>query len=120
MFLLLSIKFIDRNKNSFVFSSEVKTYPIIDLIENTRKGEIVHHFDFKRISIEKIVLLNLNGFERNLFEIENENLLTKTSIDREEILEKKFCFDENYCLIELHFIVNDGLSYWIFPIHIVE
>ena len=72
------------------------------------------------LSKEKLILLNLSGFETNLFEIRNESILTINSIDREEFLTKKRCFDSEDCLIELHILVNNGEEYWIIPIHILE
>ncbi|CAF4266507.1 unnamed protein product, partial [Adineta steineri] len=68
----------------------------------------------------KLILLNLSGFERNYFEIKNENLYTINEIDREDFLNSKKCFDRSYCLIELHILVNDGQQYWVIPIHIVD
>lgn len=113
---IVAINFSLGNLNSSNAGGQVKTYPIVDLEENSPLDGFVHRFETKR----KLVLLDLNGFEREFFKVEKNFVRLQRNVDREEMLEKKRCFDENYCLIELHFIVDDGLSYWILPIHIVE
>ena len=97
----------------------ITTYPTINLKENSPLNSFVIKLN-SSINIEKLVLLNLMGFESNLFGIINGNIYTKDLIDREEFIEKKYCLDNLYCKIEVHIVVNDGLTYWIIPIHIVE
>ena len=96
-----------------------KTYPTVDLKENSEINTNVVQLtgDASRL---KLALLNLGGFERNLFEIRNGNIYTINEIDREQLLVEKRCFDRLYCLIELHILVNDGEEYWVIPIHIIE
>ena len=99
----------------------MKTYSIVDLIENSPLHTRVITFDDQwKSDKNKIILLNLNGFEKEMFSISNRSLFTSSPIDREEMIEKKRCLDPLYCLIELHLIVNDAVEYWIVPIHIVE
>lgn len=102
----------------------VKTSRTIDLIENSRIGTKIASLNelFPTIKLRQrsFDLLNLNGFEKNYFDFENENLFTKHLIDREEFVEKRYCSNENICEIELHLLVNDVSSYLIIPIHIIE
>lgn len=99
----------------------MRTYPVVDLMENSPIETRVMTFD-KRWSNEKnkIILLNLNGYEKSMFSLINGSLFTSSPIDREEMVEKKRCLDPLYCLIEVHLIVNDAIEYWIVPIHILE
>ncbi|CAF5040533.1 unnamed protein product [Rotaria sp. Silwood1] len=96
-----------------------KTYPTIDLKENIPINTNILQLT-KEVKNLKLILLNLGGFETNLFSINNENLFTINEIDREKLLGEKRCFDRSYCLIELHILVNDGEQYWVIPIHIIE
>lgn len=94
-------------------------YPLVNLIENSPLNSVIVSLN-SSMNGTKYVLLNLNGFETNKFEIKNENILIKNEIDREEFVNKNYCLNNNYCSIELHIIVNDGLEYIIIPIHIIE
>ncbi|CAF0976847.1 unnamed protein product [Rotaria sordida] len=95
----------------------IKSYPIIDLLENSPLNTFVIELTN---SSNKLILINLNEFETKLFSIINGNIYTKNLIDREEFLDKKYCLDKFYCKIELQILVDDGLAYWIIPIHIVD
>ena len=108
-------------KNSCSVTS-IRTFSTIELKENIGIGsEIVELNEENGKSTHgNYVLLNLSGFETNYFELENKKVRTINSIDREEFLRRKFCFDVSKCLIELHLLVNNGEEYWIIPIHIVE
>ena len=107
-------------------TTSIKTFPTIHLRENIPIGSKVINLTINETTSMmmmkkwKLILLNLGGFERNLFKIENESILTMNEIDREQMLIEKRCFDRKYCLIELHVLVNDGQEYWVIPIHIVE
>lgn len=96
-----------------------KTYPTVDLKENCPINTNVFQL-INEVKDLKLILLNLGGFETNLFSIKNENIFTINEIDREQLITEKRCFDRSYCLIELHILVNDGEQYWVIPIHIVE
>ena len=106
-------------------TTSIKTYPTVHLRENVPINTTVislltneeRSVEMKRL---KLSLLNLSGFETNLFEIRNGNICTTNEIDREQFVGEKRCFDRLYCLIELHILVNDGQQYWVIPIHIVE
>ncbi len=104
---------------SSLSTTSIKTYPTVNLTENVPINTNV----IKLITDEqrlKLILLNLGGFETNLFEIKNESLYTTNEIDREQFVGEKRCFDRLYCLIEVHILVNDGQQYWVIPIHIIE
>ena len=96
-----------------------KTYPTVDLKENCPINTNVLQLT-NEVKNLKLILLNLGGFETNLFSIRNENIFTMNEIDREQFIGEKRCFDRSYCLIELHILVNDGEQYWVIPIHIIE
>jgi hypothetical protein len=97
----------------------ITSYPTIDLLENSPLNTIV--IDLKpSLNKRKVVLLNLIGFESEMFSIIDETICTKREIDREEFVSKRYCLDNSYCKMELHLIIDDGLNYWIIPIHIVE
>jgi hypothetical protein len=104
-----------------ICTTSIKTFPTINLRENvpinTKVVDLKMDEEMKKW---KLVLLNLGGFETNLFEIKNEKVLTKNVIDREQLLIEKRCFDRLYCLIEIHILVNDGEKYLVIPIHIIE
>ena len=101
-------------------ATSIKTYPTIDLKENAPINTNVLDLRSNVTDKLKLVLLNLGGFETNLFTIKNESIYTINEIDREQFLAEKRCFDRSYCLIEVHVLVNDGEQYWVVPIHIVE
>jgi len=108
-------------KYSFSKTS-IRNYSIIDLYENSPINTFVVSLNSSN-NIDnslKFVLLNLNGYETNKFEIKNGNIYTRNDIDREEFVEKNYCLDNSYCKIELHILVNDGFEYLIIPIHIIE
>jgi hypothetical protein len=101
----------------------ITNYPTIDLVENCPLHTLVvslSRLNTNLTSTTKLVLLNLNGFESNMFSIINGSIYTVHSIDREEFIDKQYCLDNLYCKIEIHILVNDGNGYWIIPIHIVE
>jgi hypothetical protein len=105
-------------------TTSIKTYPTVNLTENvpinTNVIKLIKDDENIEIRKMKLILLNLSGFETNLFEIKNENIYTINLIDREQFLGEKRCFNRLYCLIELHILVNDGQEYWVIPIHIIE
>ena len=106
-------------------TTSIKTYPTVNLTENVQINTnviklIKEEEKFSEIKNLKLILLNLGGFETNLFEIKNKNIYTINEIDREKLLIEKRCFDRLYCLFELHILVNDGEQYWVIPIHIIE
>ncbi|CAF1066806.1 unnamed protein product [Rotaria sordida] len=105
-------------KNSLL-TTLTKTYPTIDLKENIPINTNILELT-NEVKDLKLVLLNLGGFETNLFTIKDQNLFTINEIDREKLIGEKKCFDRSYCLIELHILVNDGEQYWVIPIHIIE
>ncbi len=108
-------------KYSFSKTS-IRNYSIIDLYENSPINTLVVSLNSSN-NIDnsiKFVLLNLNGYETNKFEIKNGNIYTRNEIDREEFVEKNYCLDNSYCKIEIHILVNDGFEYLIIPIHIIE
>lgn len=98
------------------------TSTIIDLLENSPINTLV--IDLTDISnnsnVTKLHLLNINGFETKYFLIKDGKIHTKNLIDREEFIDKKYCLSKFYCKIELQILVNNGLAYWIIPIHIIE
>jgi len=105
-------------------TTSIKTYPTVNLTENvpinTNVIKLIKDDENIEMRKMKLILLNLSGFETNLFEIKNENIYTINLIDREQFLGEKRCFNRLYCLIELHILVNDGQEYWVIPIHIIE
>jgi hypothetical protein len=104
--------------------TSIKTYPTIDVRENVPlNSEVIELKSSNSVgrSRWKLILLNLAGFESVYFGLNDANVLqTRHSIDREEFLQAKRCFDRLFCLIELHILVNDGEEYLVIPIHIVE
>ena len=104
--------------------TSIKTYPTIDVRENVPlNSEVIELKSSNGVGRGrwKLILLNLAGFESMYFGLNEENVLqTRHSIDREEFLQAKRCFDRLFCLIELHILVNDGEEYLVIPIHIVE
>ena len=104
--------------------TSIKTYPTIDVRENVPlNSEVIELKSNNGVGRGrwKLILLNLAGFESMYFGLNDENVLqTRHSIDREEFLQAKRCFDRLFCLIELHILVNDGEEYLVIPIHIVE
>jgi hypothetical protein len=109
-------------KSSLSITS-IKTYQTVELKENspinTNVLQLIPTFG-NDVNKLKLVLLNLGGFETNLFTIMNESIYTINEIDREKLIGEKRCFDRSKCLIELHILVNDGERYWVIPIHIIE
>ena len=105
-------------------TTSIKTYPTIQLRENCPINTIVLQLVEEKRNEDnegmKLILLNLSGFEVNLFEIKNRSISTINEIDRERLISEKRCLDRSYCLIELHILVNDGEQYWVIPIHIIE
>ena len=103
--------------------ASIKTYSTVELRENVEIGseviQLMNEEELRRRKT-KMLLLNLSGFETNYFELHNEKIRTINRIDREDFLRKKYCFDPERCLIELHLLINNGEEYWIIPIHIVE
>lgn len=95
----------------------IKTYPIIDLLENSPLNTFIVEITQ---SSNKLNLLNINRFETKLFSLKNGSIYTKDLIDREEFIDQQYCLNKRYCKIELQILVDDGLAYWIVPIHIVE
>ena len=100
----------------------ITSYPTVDLVENSPLNTLVIQLttSLNITRTSKLVLLNMSGFEFDFFTIVNGSIYTTNPIDREEFLRKKYCFDNSYCKIELHILVDDGSAYWVIPIHVVE
>ena len=117
--LILIILLFDRTKSSYGnVNPIIKTYEIVDLLENSPLNTFV--IGLTEFSKNKLRILNLNEFERKYFSIINGNIYTNNEIDREEFLNKKYCLNKFNCQIEIHILVDDGLAYLVIPIHIVE
>lgn len=97
--------------------TRIKSYSTIEIQENVEVGKELVNLNEKE---KKKVLLNLNGFETNYFELQNDRVVTKHWIDREEFVQRKYCYEKGACLIELHLLINNGDEYWIIPIQILE
>lgn len=105
--------------------TSIVTHPKVELVENVPLNSLVVSFSSftttrRRNESNKMVLLNLNGYEKEMFLLMNETIYTKEEIDREEFVLKGYCRNEMNCQIEIHILVNDGEGYWIIPIDIVE
>ncbi|UJR25047.1 hypothetical protein I4U23_006407 [Adineta vaga] len=101
----------------------ITNYPTVDLLENSPLNTLIIHLttSLNLTRTSKLVLLNMSGFELDMFTIINGSIYTIDVIDREEFLRNKYCLDSLYCKIELHILVNDRLlAYWVIPIHIVD
>ena len=99
-------------------TTSIRTYATVNIHENVPVGTSIVSLQEKNA---KLYLLNLGGFERRFFEVQQQGSVhVRENIDREEFLQSKRCFDRSYCLIELHILVNDGQQYLVIPIHIVE
>ena len=96
----------------------MKTYSVINLLENTPVNTLVKRLE-DGVTM-KMKMLNVNGYETELFSLRNGSIHTSSQIDREDLLKKRRCLDELYCLIELQVIIDDGRIYLIIPIHVVE
>ena len=120
MVLLVNICILFYMMKSCLSTTSIKTYPTVNLTENSRINTEVVKLRRKEEREMKLILLNLGGFETNLFIIKNESIYTINEIDREQFVGEKRCFDRSYCLIEVHILVNDGEQYWVIPIHIIE
>lgn len=59
-------------------------------------------------------------YETEVFSLENESIYTSSQIIGEDLLKKRRCLDEFYCLIELEMLIDDGRIYLIVPIHVFE
>ena len=114
-FLLLLVKY------SFC-KTAITNYPTVELLENTPLNTLVVQLttSLNLTRTSKLVLLNMVGFESNTFSIVNGSIYTVNYIDREEFLSEKYCLESLYCKIELHVLVDDGLAYWVIPVHIAE
>src|ERR1700722_7520636 len=87
---------------SSLSTTSIKTYPTVNLTENvpinTNVIKLINEEEkFGEMKHLKLILLNLGGFETNLFEIKNENIYTINEIDREQFLIEKRCFDRSFC-----------------------
>lgn len=103
--------------------TKILTYPQVELKENLPVGTRI--VEWKKINFGrkvKMTLLEVNGYEMRYFQVNDNDheLILREEIDREEFLDQKRCFDRKYCLIELHFLINDGEEYAVLPLHIVE
>ncbi|CAF1229404.1 unnamed protein product [Adineta ricciae] len=100
----------------------VTNYPTIDLVENSPLNTLVIQLttSLNITRTSKLVLLNMSGFESDVFTIVNGSIYTTNSIDREEFLRRKYCLDNLYCKVELQILVDNGLAYWVIPIHVVD
>jgi hypothetical protein len=94
----------------------MKTYSVIDLVENTPVNTLVRRLD----DGVKMKMFNVNGYETELFSLRNGSIYTSSHIDREDLLKKRRCLDELYCLNDLQVIINDGRIYLIIPSHVFE
>jgi hypothetical protein len=108
-------------KYSFSKTS-ITNYPTVDLLENSPLNTLVIQLtpSLNKSKLSKLVLLNMSGFESDMFSIINGSIYTINSIDREQFIREKYCLDNLYCKIELHILVDGGLAYWVIPVHIVE
>jgi hypothetical protein len=98
----------------------ITTYPTVDLLENSPVNTLVSHLRVSESARSKMMLLNMMGFESEMFTIVNGSLCTASVIDREQLIDEKRCSDRFYCLVEIHILVDDGLAYWVIPVHVVE
>ena len=99
----------------------ITTYPTVDLLENSPLNTLVTHLRVSEAAARsKMMLLNMVGFESEMFAIVNGSLCTASVIDREQLIDEKRCSDRFYCLVEIHILVDDGLAYWVIPVHVVE
>jgi hypothetical protein len=103
---------------SWSMATVMKTYSVIDLTENTPVNTLVRQLE-EGLKM-KMNMLNVNGYETELFSLRNGSIYTSSQIDREDLLKKRRCSDELYCLVELQVIIDDGRIYLIIPIHVVE
>ncbi|CAF1067307.1 unnamed protein product [Adineta steineri] len=102
--------------------TSITNYPTVDLFENSPLNTLVIQLttSLNITKSSKLALLNMIGFELDMFSIINGSIYTIDFIDREEFITEKYCLDNLYCKIELHILVNDGLAYWVIPIHIID
>ena len=98
----------------------ITTYPTVDLLENSPLNTLVTRLRVSEATKSKMMLLNMMGFESEMFAIVNGSLCTTSVIDREQLIDEKRCSDRFYCLVEIHILVDDGLAYWVIPVHVVE
>ena len=107
--------------SSISTTTSIRTFERVELRENVPLNTTVMNLKMtNEKKTKKMVLLNLSGFETNLFEIRGDKLQTKSPIDHEEFVERKWCFDRLNCLIELHLLINDGEEYWVIPFHVID
>ena len=103
--------------------TSIRTSLTVELKENVVIGsEVVDLNVVDGKTKLKISLLEVNGYELKYFQVNSEEkkIFTRHSIDREEFLSRKYCFNRLFCSIELHLLINDGEEYWIIPIHLLE
>jgi hypothetical protein len=97
----------------------VTNYPTVDLLENVPINTLVLRLT-QETRKHKLVLLNMSGFESNMFSVVNGSVYTTNVIDREQLVAEKRCLDRLSCTLGLHVLVDDGLAYWVIPVHVVE
>lgn len=116
--LLLLLSCIEQSLSK----TAITNYATVELVENSPLNTLVIQLttSFNQTRTSKFVLLNMIGFESNMFSIVNGSIYTVDYIDREEFLREKYCLDGLYCKIELHVLVDGGQAYWVIPVHIVE
>lgn len=103
--------------------TSIRTSLTVELRENVVIGsEVVDLNVLDGKTKLKISLLEVNGYEAKYFRVNSDEkkIFTRDSIDREEFLSRKYCFNRLFCSIELHLLINDGEEYWIIPIHLLE
>lgn len=103
--------------------TSIRTSLTVELRENVVIGsEVVDLNVLAGKTKLKISLLEVNGYEAKYFRVNSDEkkIFTRDSIDREEFLSRKYCFNRLFCSIELHLLINDGEEYWIIPIHLLE
>ena len=103
--------------------TSIRTSLTVELQENVLIGsEVVDLNVLDGKKKMKISLLEVNGYEQKYFQVNSDakKIFTRDSIDREEFLLRKYCFNRLFCSIELHLLINDGEEYWIIPIHLIE
>src|ERR1700722_12689846 len=77
----------------------VTNYPTVDLVENSPLNSFVAQLTSEATKY-KLILLNMGGFESNLFSVINGSIYTRNVIDREQMITEKRCFDRSSCIIE--------------------
>ncbi|CAF1115721.1 unnamed protein product [Didymodactylos carnosus] len=101
-----------------VNSTSITNYPVVNIKENAPVDTLVIQLP---VDQNKIMLLNMSGFELNYLTLNksDNSIRIKKLIDREQFVNDHYC-DKQQCLVELHLLVQDGLKYWVIPLHILD